>query len=401
MAKKRTVLSLFCGCGGLDLGFVQAGFVICAAFDNWAPAVETHKLNGPLLGNGDVFKKSLRLADKEVCLDDLPPCEIILGGPPCQGFSFAGRQFHDDPRNSLYCDFVEIVNYLQPRVFLMENVRGMEAMALEQVKADFSAAGYRVSVTIARAVDFGLAQRRERLIIVGFRQDLKMEFEPPGATFGNLFGAQGMKGILEVIGDLPRPVEVLGSKTSLEHLPPFLQSHAYRPLPPAVLEFVKHIPNGGCFRDAPRSTLPKRLRKILDNPARYRTPRLFPKPDPSQPAQTIPADTNPSLGGVLAPDLEYKNGYATVVDPLLHTKNGIYTTPVPSRRLTPREAARLQGFPDEFCFSGTLSTQFHLIGNAVPVPLARAFAESIADQLLQLDRRPKPPAVAKPCRTTP
>lgn len=387
--KRRSVLSLFSGCGGLDLGFVQAGYHLELSIDHWAPAVETHRANHRLLG-GDVLQRSLALSDEEVQIDQLPRCEVILGGPPCQGFSFAGKQFLDDPRNQLYRDFVRIVAHLRPRAFLLENVLGMEAMVLDQVVESFEAVGYVVTANRASATDFGVAQRRERLLIVGFRKDLGVRFGPPQAVYGGLFGTQGDKSILDAIKDLPRPVAIPDRDLApLQQLPGYLQSHAYRPLPDSVQHFVRHIPNGGCFRDAPTRTLPERLRKIVKNPARYRSPRLFPKPDPNEPAQTVPADTNPSLGGVLAPDLEYQNGIAKPVGAAEHTRGKIYTSPQPSRRITPREAARLQSFPDEFVFSGSLTTQFRLIGNAVPVRVAKAFADQILEYLVELDSKKK------------
>lgn len=388
MAKQRTAISLFSGCGGLDLGFVQAGFKILTAYDHWAPSMEVYSLNASILGDVKTNTKSLCLADNEVTLDDFPKADVILGGPPCQGFSFAGRQSADDPRNKLYQDFVKIVNHVRPRAFLMENVRGMEAMALKNVIRDFKKVGYTLVVTMARAQDFDLAQRRERLIIVGFEESSGVLFEPPSSTFGELFGATKPKSILETIHDLPVPFVCSDSGADL---PDDVRSHAIKPLPDLVQRFVRHIPNGGCFRDAPRKTLPDRLKKILDDPQRYRSPRLFPKPDPSEPAQTIPADTNPSLGGVLAPDLVYGDSApAMPADAALNTKNGLYTSPSPSRRLSPREAARLQGFPDEFTFRGSITTQFQMIGNAVPVAMARAFAEGILEQLPSEPKRARP-----------
>jgi DNA (cytosine-5)-methyltransferase 1 len=387
---RRSVLSLFSGCGGLDLGFVQAGFHIKLAIDNWRAAVDTYRANEKLLG-GEIVNKSLSLKEKEFSLDELPYCEVVLGGPPCQGFSFAGRQFLDDPRNTLYRDFVKIVSILGPRVFLLENVRGMEAMALEDAVAAFSAYGYKVTAHRALATDFGIAQRRERLIIVGFRKDLNVDFTPPTSIYGGLFKAKGETSILDAVGDLPEPIETTQDLPSiLQGLPQFLRSHAYRPLPESVQKFVRHIPNGGCFRDAPIETLPERLKKIVRSPARYRTPRLFPKPDPNEPAQTVPADTNPSLGGVLAPDFDYSLGLPRPTSTENHICKGVYTSPRPSRRFTPREAARLQTFPDEFQFPVSLSSQYRLIGNAVPVRLAYAFAEHILSYLIDLDRKKKP-----------
>jgi DNA (cytosine-5)-methyltransferase 1 len=386
MPQPLTVLSLFSGCGGLDLGFVRAGFEIARAYDNWAPAVATYRANAHLLG-GEAELRNLSLSEGHVDLRELPQCDVVIGGPPCQGFSFAGKQFLDDPRNELYRDFVKIVDFTRPRAFLMENVRGMEAMALEQVCDAFASIGYEVTVDRAEATRFGIAQRRERLFIVGIRSDLAIAFIPPTEMLGPLFGGMSDVSLLSAIADLPKPQEIHEERQLITgHLPPHLRNHAYRPLPRAVQAFVRHIPNGGCFRDAPRATLPKRLQSILDNPSRYRSPRLFPKPDPYAPAQTVPADTNPSLGGVLAPDLMYVADTATPVDVKSCTQAGVYTSPRPSRRITPREAARLQSFPDDFVFEGSLTSQYRQIGNAVPVKMAEAYARSLLSHLAQPKR---------------
>lgn len=370
------VLSLFSGCGGLDLGFALEGFKIEAAFDHWAPAVECHNYNASLLG-GHAEKKSLALEDKEITLKSLPKVDVILGGPPCQGFSFAGKQRIDDPRNKLYLDFKRIVGHIKPRVFLMENVRGLEKMALEDIQKSFLEIGYQVTIQRADCTLIGLPQKRERVIIVGSKLKDK-KFVTPDVFLGSLFsGVTSPMSILEAISDLPKPSSGKGiNESSLN----YLDDHKYLPFSGLEEKFIPHIPNGGYFRNAPRKFLPERLVKIYDDPARYKNPRLFPKPDPLKSAQTVPASTSPSIGGVIAPDLEYKRGKCTPIDVEKHTIKGIYTSPVGSRRFTAREAARLQGFPDDFLFTGSFSSKTKMIGNAVPVPLGQLFAKEIKKQ---------------------
>ena len=373
-----TVLSLFSGCGGLDLGFCNEGFELKASYDHWKPATEVHRKNQSLLG-GEVYCRSLKLEDGEIQLSDLPKVDVVLGGPPCQGFSFAGRQSLNDSRNRLYLDFIEIVKYLSPKCFLMENVRGIEAMALEDVKSSFSELNYQINVERALATNFGVAQKRERIIIVGVRNDLKKTFVPPEESVGGLFLQSDTRSVIDAIGDLPEPRQVENERIIAQV---YTDNHVYTKLSEMSQKFVRHIPNGGYYKDAPIETLPDRLIKIIEDPVRYRSPRLFPKSDPNKPAQTVPADTNPSIGGVLAPDLIYENGTEVrPVEPKDYTVDGVYTAPSPSRRFTPREAARLQSFPDEFLFDGAVSTQFKLIGNAVPVLMAQAFAREIRKQL--------------------
>jgi DNA (cytosine-5)-methyltransferase 1 len=374
--KKITVLSLFSGCGGLDLGFTSSGYNLVEAYDNWGPAVLNHRKNGHLLG-GKVYQKSLALDDGEVSLNDFPNVDVVLGGPPCQGFSFAGKQILNDPRNSLYLDFLKIVHKIRPKVFLMENVRGLEAMALDNIKEGFDLIDYKVCVDRAKAINIGIPQRRERIIIVGTRKGEK-HFETPDALIGGLFSISKPRNILDNIGDLPAPKPVLKENGSSEH---YLDDHSYLKLSDEAQRFIRRIPNGGFFRDAPRELLPQRLRKIYDEPLKYKSPRLFPKADPYKPAQTIPASTSPSIGGVIAPDFDYSTGKGIPINPLDHTKNGVYTSPYPSRRFTPREAARLQTFPDDYLFIGSFSTKIRLIGNAVPVKLAKFYADEIRKQL--------------------
>lgn len=370
------VLSLFSGCGGLDLGFAQNGYEIVGAFDHWGPAVECHNHNAKLLG-GHAEKRSLALDDREISLKDLPKVDVVLGGPPCQGFSFAGKQRIDDPRNKLYLDFKRIVGHLTPRVFLMENVRGLEKMALEAVQQSFHEIGYQVTIQRVDCTLLGLAQRRERIIIVGSREQDK-KFQTPDIFLGSLFGGTvDPVALIDVIKDLPQPQSGRGAAGPSLH---FLDDHQFLPFSALEQTFIPHIPNGGYFRNAPREALPTRLKKIFDDPARYKNPRLFPKPSPFKPAQTIPASTSPSIGGVIAPDLIYKDGECMPVPVDENTVDGIYTSPVGSRRFTAREAARLQGFPDEFLFTGSLSSKTKMIGNAVPVPLGRLFAKEIKNQ---------------------
>ena len=369
-------LSLFSGCGGLDLGFSKSGYSILEAYDNWGPAIENHHKNKILLG-GKSIRASLALADGEVSLETFPKVDIVLGGPPCQGYSFAGKQRIDDPRNFLYQDFLKIVNYLKPRVVLMENVRGLEAMALDEIKMSFQAINYNVWVHKVKAIDLGIPQRRERIIIIGTKIGEK-KFVTPSILMGPLFGAVEPQSIIDAIGDLPEPKAAGSQKISSNH---YLDDHVFLPLSEEAQNFIKHIPNGGYFMDASRGTLPKRLKMIFDNPLKYKSPRLFPKADAQKPSQTIPASSSPSIGGVIAPDFDYSNGKALPINPADHTIKGIYVSPKTSRRFTPREAARLQTFPDKYLFTGSITTKIKLIGNAVPVKMAQFLAEEIKKQI--------------------
>lgn len=370
-----TVLSLFSGCGGLDLGFSLSGFEIKLAIDHWSGAVDIHKKNRDLIG-GECIQKSLKLSDNEINLSELPKVDVILGGPPCQGFSFAGKQMVDDPRNRLYLDFKAIVEHLKPKVFLMENVRGLEKMALSAIQESFNEIGYDVNVNRVEAIKLGIPQRRERVIIVGTKTGTP-KFKTPDILLGGLFAPSiDVRTVMDAISDLPQPDAAKNAIDSTS----FLDDHVFYPLSVVEQNFIRHIPNSGYYADAPRSSLPDRLKKIYDEPLKYKSPRLFPKADPLRPSQTVPASSSPSIGGVIAPDLDYTANKVLPIDKAEHTVDGVYTAPNGSRRFTPREMARLQTFPDQFLFTGSPTSKIKAIGNAVPVELARVFAAEIHDQ---------------------
>ena len=202
MTKKLSVVSLFSGAGGLDLGFKEAGFDLVWANDFDADAVETYKTNiGDECVLGDI---------SNISSDDIPNCDVIIGGFPCQGFSMANTKRHVlDERNSLYLEYVRILKDKRPKAFVAENVKGILSIGKgEVIKAiieDFTNVGYRVKYKLLNAADYGVPQTRMRVIIVGIRSDLNVDFEFPEPTHSKN-SANG----------LPNWVSV---KEALEHLP--------------------------------------------------------------------------------------------------------------------------------------------------------------------------------------
>jgi DNA (cytosine-5)-methyltransferase 1 len=176
MMREFTAVSLFCGAGGLDLGFEQAGFRTIWANDFDKDACKTHQN----WSKANVVCKKI----SDVDLSEIPDSDIILGGFPCQGFSLSGPRKIDDSRNVLYKHYVRIVREKQPKIFVGENVKGLLTMSdgqiFEAIKEEFSACGYDVYSQLVNARDFGVPQDRERVIIVGFRKDLNIKnFEIP------------------------------------------------------------------------------------------------------------------------------------------------------------------------------------------------------------------------------
>lgn len=192
--REFTAVSLFCGAGGLDLGFEQSGFRTLWANDFDRDACKTHQnWSKAKVICGDISKINAK---------DIPDSDIILGGFPCQGFSLSGPRKIDDTRNILYKHYVRIVREKEPKIFVGENVKGLLTMAngqiFEAIKAEFSECGYDVYSQLVNARDFGVPQDRERVMIVGFRKDLNIKnFEIPVPTNMKMTMREALAGMPE------------------------------------------------------------------------------------------------------------------------------------------------------------------------------------------------------------
>lgn len=200
------IVSLFSGAGGLDLGFIRAGHNVIWANDNYEDAVETYKLN---IGN-HILCKDIR----EVPSVDIPNHDILIGGFPCQGFSLAntGRNEKDE-RNKLYLEFLRVLDDKKPMFFVAENVKGILSLGkgeiFKMIISDFSKAGYKVKYKVLNAADYGVPQKRQRVIIIGTREDIDVNIEYPKPTCSNeveLFeNLDPWVTISEALKDIPDP----------------------------------------------------------------------------------------------------------------------------------------------------------------------------------------------------
>jgi DNA (cytosine-5)-methyltransferase 1 len=203
----KYVVDLFSGAGGLSLGFHWAGFVTGVASDFFGDALRTYAQNFPKTKTvlGDITQK--KVLDEIISLSTcLPQVDIVMGGPPCQGFSTAGKRMIDDPRNALYKQFVKVVKELKPKVFLMENVEGLISInggkTYEEIKKTFQNLGYQVEGRKLLAAEYGVPQLRKRVVIVGVRQKSDDLLFPKPILSKNNFVT-----VREAIGDLPsRPL---------------------------------------------------------------------------------------------------------------------------------------------------------------------------------------------------
>jgi DNA (cytosine-5)-methyltransferase 1 len=202
------VISLFSGAGGIDYGFLCAGFDIVWANDVWEDAVETYRLN---LGNHICCKDI-----KDIDADEIPDADVLVGGFPCQGFSVANRnRFAEDERNALYLQLLRVLKAKQPRFFVAENVKGIKSLeggkVFDLILSDFRSAGYSVKHSVLNAADYGVPQRRERVFFVGARNDLGIELDfPPPCThapseIATVAGLLPWIGMGEALRDVPEP----------------------------------------------------------------------------------------------------------------------------------------------------------------------------------------------------
>jgi DNA (cytosine-5)-methyltransferase 1 len=299
------VVSLFSGAGGLDLGLIQAGLQVIWANDIFPDAVRTYEKNiGAHVDERDITA---------IPGSEIPDCDVVVGGFPCQGFSVANwARSLEDPRNQLYKQMVRVVAEKRPRFFVGENVKGLASFAkgevLQAIVKEFSDLGYKVRHELVNAADYGVPQARKRLLILGVRNDLSDDFVfPPPATHGD-----------------PETARKMGVKPWL----PVGKALAHFPEP----EDAPHIPNHECSKYKLRFNGHLGHRRI----------------DPTKPAPTVTARGD-ERGGVVV---------------LHHPRN--------HRRMTARELAAVQSFPDTFEFYGTKTSAYRQIANAVPPLLGKA-----------------------------
>lgn len=194
-ATKYRVVSLFCGAGGLDLGFDQAGFQTIWANDINQDACNTHKQ----WSHATVVCKDIKLID----VNTIPDCDVVIGGFPCQGFSLAGPRKIDDKRNILYKFFVNVVESKKPKAFVAENVKGILTLGggeiIKAIISDFASRGYKVQAKLLNASDYGVPQDRFRVILVGIRNDIPKEWTYPEPL-------QDKVTLRDVLSHLPEPL---------------------------------------------------------------------------------------------------------------------------------------------------------------------------------------------------
>lgn len=378
-ANKYTSIDLFSGCGGLTKGLEMLGVKSIFASDIDENCEKTFTRNFP----GTPFLcEDITLITKEQvdALTGGAIPDIIVGGPPCQGFSLANKRRNkvaDDPRNKLFYGFVKFINWYSPKAFIMENVKGLLSMqsgkVLETILEEFANAGgvgYNVQHKVLKASDYGVPQNRERVILIGIRKDLNLEPKHPQP-----YELEHRITVDEAIMDLPQ-IEAGQGNDPMEYACD--AQNDYQRLMRANSSCVyNHIAMRHTPRLVERFKAIKPGQNLLDV---WETHGAVKRGAPSEKSNTKFSQNNQRLFGNLPAPTIAASFQSNFIHPHLN------------RNFTAREGARLQSFPDDFVFEGMRTkmswekglSQYQQIGNAVPVLLAKAIGESVLYVLDQI-----------------
>jgi len=398
MKKKYKVASLFSGCGGLDLGFINAGFEVVWANDFFKEAVETYKRN---IGNHIVYGDITKIPSRDIPND----FDILLGGFPCQGFSVANKKRSmKDERNFLYKELLRLIKDKRPKFFIGENVKGLLSMqkgeVIKMIIDDFKSLGYEVEYRLLKASDYGIPQNRERVFIIGNRLNLKNPF--PEITHGlanNLFDSnlKPYVSVKDVVGHLAKvrtrdmPFELNGNMiynhVARTNVADKFWGRKYKVNQFDICDYLKYWREksgwstkrvdqhfgyahtaGHWFRkDNGSGSIPNprdwwELKKILGFDDKYDR-----------------AVTELELKEIKFEQSLRINNWELPSDTITATGPEIH--PNRERRMSVRECAIIQTFPDNFVFHGSLGNMYKQIGNAVPVLLAEKIGKEIKKEL--------------------
>uniref|UniRef100_UPI004028A284 DNA cytosine methyltransferase n=1 Tax=Eshraghiella crossota TaxID=45851 RepID=UPI004028A284 len=364
-------VDLFAGCGGLSLGLQQAGFSPWFVNEIVEQFCNTYKFNHDLSDEhyfvGDIAELNLHLDDYKEILSDIT---LVCGGPPCQGFSMANRQrILDDPRNSLYKQYLVFLKNVRPKFFVMENVKGM-MNKIEEIKQNFKeylGEEYQFDYALFKAQDYGVPQNRERFIMIGNRVGVS-----PHLIFEEIYKHKrkpfvlkdALEGLPHLIAKKEKGSKGIDSAESGFTECDFTYIHN---------DFYKFI-NGD-----------REITKLYNHKNRYNNERDI------EIYRRLPQGAN-SLHESIADIMPYKRRNDIFKDKYFkldetqicktitsHMKFdcNMYIHPWDARGLSPREAARIQTFPDDYVITGAQNMWYAQVGNAVPVKLAKAIGDGI------------------------
>lgn len=326
-------IDLFSGAGGLLRGFMDAGLEPEFSVEVWEPAIQTHNRNYP---NVPVWSRDIRTIENGEIEKYKGKVDLIVGGPPCQGFSTIGKRLVKDPRNELVFEFIRFVDVIRPKVFLMENVRGLlsanNGVIKDAITAEFESIGYKVKHEVICAADYGVPQMRYRVLFLGIRDDLNIEPSFPEKTHNKDNYVKVGEAIMDLVGkenDFPNHVPMKHNEIVTKRI--------------SCIKEGEGIPDEGLPEDVAKGSRSDFTDKTIKNFS-----HVYKRLSRFKPATTMVPGHN--------------------AFPLHPTEN---------RSLTVREAARIQTFPDDVIFEGNRQNQCIQVGNAVPVKLAYEMAKHI------------------------
>lgn len=350
-SKTYKVVDLFAGAGGLSVGFDQAGFHSVWASDFDKDSCDTYKTNFP--DTTVIHEDILKLTDDKILKLSKEGVDIVIGGPPCQGFSQLGKRLDNDPRNQLWRQFLRVVELLSPKVWIIENVpQLLKSAEFTAIQETAKRLGYHLEHKVLNAADYGVPQKRQRAVILATKKGI---LKHPKPTHGN----PEHKNLLN--GHLKPWKSVKDAFKGLTPKPNGINHHVGRNPTPLSIKRYESVPEGGNRFDLPEELQPDCW---LNKPTG--STDVFGRLWWNKPALTIRTEF-------------YK------------PEKGRYLHPSEDRPITLREGARIQTFPDEFTFTGSNVSIGRQIGNAVPCILAKNIALAVKKHLDE-NYQPLPPA---------
>lgn len=367
--QKFKFADLFCGCGGFSQGFSSNDrFKGILAADSWEAAIDVYSRNIPSI---DVTVADLSAFEtQQAIISRLSgKTDILLGGPPCQGFSTLGVRRPGDKRSSLVDVYINLARKIRPKVLLMENVRGIVSMrhssgqlypaAIRAILNPTETIEWYCDEIVVDMLKYGIPQTRVRYLFVAVRADIKGAQQIlQHITHGLKREPLSSPSLRSAIGDLPAITSGEGADELDDQNGGFIYNHKAMAHKKPLLDRLKHVPPGGGLPDVPRRLLTPHLRKMLDG------------------AYGSGGHVKNIYGRLL-----WDQPCGTVVAGIDKITCGRFIHPEADRLLTPRECARIQTFPDSFRFGGSMVSQYYMIGNAVPPKFSSVLAEVVSSAL--------------------
>lgn len=395
LVKKPIVIDLFAGCGGLTEGFANAGFDVIAAVENDKYAAATYRTNHP-----DTVLLEMDIRDGEV-IEELDAVirgrevDVIIGGPPCQSFSIIGRakdpeNMEKDPRNKLVDRYAEIVDYVQPKFLMMENVPGILnakfGKVYDRLRSKLRRMGYIVHSEKLNAAHYGVPQLRNRIIFIGNRigigegerEEILSEILFPKATHWAPYYWYSIEQS-EPAPHEKRLKRYLTVRDAIADLPPVDAGSGINPCPyakPADLTPYQKLMRKG----APRKIVYNHIARFNNKNDLKRYAAL----KPGQIAKDLPKKLQIYRDDIFEDKFKRQSWErpSTTIVAHMHKDGNMFIHPEQVRSLTPREAARIQSFPDRYRFEGPTNNWYKQIGNAVPPLMAEAIATHLMGLLM-------------------